>query len=125
MSYSIDWNGTGFTISLSGAVSLEEVFEATGKLHGHEYYQNQKYQLWNYLDATFDNNYEQGGIEESAAIDWVALKTTHRIKGASVIKDDAIIALYNEYIETAKKLGTNCEFKLFESYDIALLWCKS
>ena len=125
MSYSINYIEKGFILYFSGVISLEEIYEAVGKLSGHEFYEQQRYQLWNYLDATFDNNYDLGGIEETAAVHWASSRMTHRIKAASVINNDALLGLYKQYIETSNDLGTKWEYRLFDSHNIALKWCKS
>ena len=121
MSYHISYKNNGLFLTHKELITIDEIHEANGVLHGHEKFDLHKYQIINLLDADFSAISQSKSIEP-AATDLVASKTKSNIKVALVVREAKAINFCKLYISESKQLGSPWVFKIFSDLENALKW---
>ncbi len=124
MSYQITLKEKGTIVECSGTLSIQEINEANGLLHGHARFDEHTYQIWNYENADLSQITEDEMVEP-AATDWAATISVPKMKVALVVRDDHAVKLCEHYIERSKEYTSKWECQLFDSMDDALEWVES
>ena len=87
MSYSLSYRDKGFFLTHKGVISIDEINEANGQIHGHEEFDSHKYQIIDLLNADFSEilltKAKQPGATDSAAS-----KTKGNIKVALLVEEE-------------------------------------
>ena len=122
MSYYINHKDNGFFLTHKGLITIDEIHEANGLIHGHEEFDSHKYQIVNLLDADF-STISQRKSKEPAATDLVASKTRSNIKVALVAREANAISFCKLYISESKQRSSPWDFQIFSDLEAALEWC--
>ena len=123
MAYDLEYRDAGFYLTHKGDVSIGEINEVNGKIHESEHFDDHKFQLINLLEANFSEVNESHG-RMPGSTDAVASIRNEDVRVALVTKDDATIRFCEEYVETAKSMGSTWDFKIFPDVDAAEEWVK-
>jgi len=122
MSYTVNYKNNGFFLTHKGLVTISELHEANGCIHGHKNFDSQAYQIINLLDADFSKISEKKSIEP-ALTDLSASKTRPNVKVALIAKEINSINFCKGYIFESQKHDSKWEFKIFSDLQSALEWC--
>ena len=122
MSYYISYKDNGFFLTHKDLITVDEIHEANGLIHGHEEFDSHKYQIVNLLDADF-STICQSKSKEPAATDLVASKTRSDIKVALVACEANAVSFCKLYISESKQRGSPWDFEIFSDLEAALEWC--
>lgn len=66
MLYYLNYKNNGFFLTHKGLITIDEIHEANGLIHGHEEFDSHKYQIINLLDADFSTINQSESIEPAA-----------------------------------------------------------
>ena len=121
MSYHISYKNNGLFFTHKELITIDEIHEANGLLHGHEEFDSHKYQIINLLDADFSTISQSKSIEP-AATDLVASKTKSNIKVALVVREAKAVNFCRLYISKSKQFDSPWSFKIFLDLESALEW---
>ena len=121
MPYHISYKNNGLFLTHKELITIDEIHEANGILHGHEEFDSHRYQIINLLDADFSTISQSKSIEP-AATDLVASKTKSNVKVALVVRDARAINFCRLYISESKQLGSPWDFEIFSDLEVALEW---
>ena len=125
MTYHIAWHDQGTVVDLTGTISIDEINEANGRLHGDARVENHEYSVWNFLEADLSQVSEQD-ILVPAAIDRAASISIRRIKVAFVaVADSHAINILLHYVNAAERDIENWEFGIFGSTKDAMDWIEA
>ena len=122
MSYSLNYKNNGFFLTHKGRITIDELHEANGRIHGHKEFDSHKYQIINLLDADFSKISEDKSIEP-ALTDLIASKTRTNVNVALVVKEANSINFCKSYILESQKHGSKWDFEIFSDLKSALEWC--
>ena len=121
MAVSVEYRDRGFFIEHKGTVTIDEINEVNGAVHGHSQFDAHRFQVVNLLEADFSQiSYERS--EEPAATDFVASQALGRVRVALVARDGAAVRFCRLYIEESKEFGSPWEFEVFEDQEAAVEW---
>jgi hypothetical protein len=124
MSYHISYKNNVLFLTHKELITIDEIHEANGILHGCEEFDSHKYQIINLLDADFSTISQSKSIEP-AATDLVASKTKSNVKVALVVREVKAINFCRLYILESKQLGSPWDFEMFSNLEGALEWCST
>ena len=119
--FSLIYKNNGFFLTHKGLISIDEIHEANGLIHGHEDFDAHKYQIINLLDADF-STINQNKSVEPAATDLVASKTRPNIKVALVVREAKAVNFCKLYILESKQDDSPWDFEIFSELEGALQW---
>ena len=121
MPYELSYkDGTFFLIHV-GTISIEEINEVNGRIHGHEEFDSHKCQIIDLRDADF-SQVPKKEAEQPGAIDYAASITQQNVSVAIITKDQTAIDFCEEYIATSKLLGSSWSFEIFPDLNAAMKW---
>lgn len=123
MAYRLTYKDKTFLLVHTGMISIGEINESNGVIHGHEKFDSHKYQIVDLLNADF-SEMSLTMARQPGATDSAASKTKTNIKVALLVEEEKAIKFCNEYISIAKKMGSNWSFELFTNMELALKWLK-
>lgn len=118
------WDGQGFILVFDGLTTLDDINDANGKLQGLENFDRHKYQIWNLLNADL-STITTTEIKEPAAYDWAASLAVPNVKATMVGTEQAVIELWDAYVEQSKKMGSPWNFERFSNFSDALKWSRT
>lgn len=121
MAYEICFENKGVVVNFEGSITINEINEANGKLHGHKNFDSHKYHIINLLGVDLSSITEKEALIP-AAMDWVASQTRSNIKVAILAEGIHEESLYLAYILQSRKMGTSWEFELFSNIKDAREW---
>ena len=121
LSYHVTYKNNGFFLRHEGFLTISELHEANGLIHGHEKFDYHKYQIINLLDADLSTINESKSTE-LAATDLAASKTQSNIKVALVVREAQAINFCKGYISKSMESGSPWDFELFPELEDALQW---
>lgn len=121
MSYFLTYKNKGFFLTHKGIITIDEIHEANGLIHGHEEFDSHKYQIINLLEANFSSINLNESIEP-AATDLVASRIRSNIKVALVAREAKAINFCALYISVSKQDGSSWVFEIFSELENALQW---
>ena len=121
MSYFLTYKNKGFFLTHNGIITIDEIHEANGLIHGHEEFDSHKYQIINLLEANFSSINLNESIEP-AATDLVASRIRSNIKVALVARESKAINFCALYISVSKQDGSSWVFEIFSELENALQW---
>lgn len=121
LSYCVTYKNNGFLLTHKGLITINEIHEANGLIHGHEEFDSHKYQIINLLDADFSKINQSKSIEP-AATDLVASKIRSNIKVAIVVREAKAINFCKLYVSESKQYGSPWDFEIFSELEAALQW---
>ncbi len=124
MAYDFSFKNNGFFVSHKGMITIDEISEANGRIHGHEYFDSHRYQIINLLQADF-SEIDQSSSEEPAATDWVASRFQRNVKVAIVVLEDKAVDFCKQYIYESKNIDSPWVFELFADIKDALKWAET
>ncbi len=124
MAYHITWNQEGTIVNLSGLLSIDEINEANGILHGDARLDNHKYSIWNFLEADL-SQLTESDLLRPAATDGAASISIPRMKVAIVAVDSHAVKVLGHYVQYAIQVTTWWDFGIFNSMQEALHWAES
>ena len=122
MSYTLSYENNGFFLTHKGCITINELHEANGRIHGHEEFDSHKYQIINLLDADFSKISEDKSIQP-ALTDLSASITRPNVNVAIVARETNSINFCKGYISESQKHGSNWSFEIFPDLKSALEWC--
>jgi len=122
MSYYLNYKNDGYFLTHKGLITIDEIHEANGLIHGHEEFDSHKYQVINLLDADF-STISQSKSKEPAITDLVASKTRPNVNVALVARETYAINFCKRYISESKQRGSQWDFEIFSDLIDALEWC--
>ena len=102
-------------------ISIDEINEVNGLIHGHPEFDAHRYQIVDLLDADF-TEILTSTAKQPGATDWAASKTVSHVKVAILVEEPAARQFCQEYIATAQQMGSDWEFALFPCRDQARQW---
>ena len=109
MSYCLSYKNNGYFLTHKGQITIEEIHEANGLIHGHEEFDSHKYQIINLLDADF-TTISKNKSNEPAATDLAASKTRPNVNVALVARETNAINFCKRYISESKQRGSQWDF---------------
>ena len=124
MAYHITWNQEGTIVNLSGLLSIDEINEANGIVHGDARLDNHKYSIWNFLEADL-SQLTESDLLQPAATDGAASISILDMKVAIVAVDSHAVKVLEHYVQYAIQVTTWWEFGIFNSMQDALHWAES
>ena len=124
MSYQLSYSERGFVIRFKGKVTVEELNEANGKIHGHAGFDYHRYQIIDLLEADLSSVTEDD-TKEPAAIDAIASLRKWNVKVALVVLQNDTLKTVNTYVEQARPLTPTWKFQIFSTFEDALRWAKT
>jgi hypothetical protein len=124
MAYCLIWKESGTILNFSGDLSIKEINEANGFLHGNYRIESHRYTIWDLLGANLSSITEDE-IDIPAAIDMPAARYVRKIKVLLVVQEAHATQLCKRYIKTASELISNWEFAIFNSMADAKKWIDS
>jgi hypothetical protein len=119
--YYLNYKNNGFFLTHKGLITIDEIHEANGLIHGHEEFDSHKYQIINLLDADFSTINQSESIEP-AATDLVASKIQPNVKVALVVREANAINFCKLYISESKRHASPWDIKIFSDLEGALEW---
>jgi len=122
MSYYLSYKNNGYFLTHKGHITIDEIHEANGLIHGHEEFDSHKYQIIHLLDADF-STISQSKSKEPAATDLIASKTRPNVNVALVVRETNAINFCKHYISESKQGGSQWDFEMFSDLKGALEWC--
>ena len=124
MPYYLNYKNDGFYIAHKGLITIDEIHEANGLIHGHEEFDSHKYQVINLLDADF-STISQSKSKEPAVTDLVASEIRPIVNVALVARETNAINFCKSYISESKQRGSQWGFEIFSDLTAALEWCRT
>lgn len=124
MSYLLTYKQNGFFLTHKGLITIDEIHEANGLIHGHEEFDSHRYQIINLLDADF-STINQNESKEPAATDLVASRIRSNIKVALVVREALAMNFCTLYISVSKQDGSSWVFEIFSELESALQWART
>ena len=121
MPYQLTYENDGFLLVHTGIITIQEINESNGLIHGHPEFDSHRYQIVDLLEADF-SEILLANANQPGATDWAASKTASNIQVAMVVEETNAKAFCEEYISTTKQLGSDWEFGLFPSREQARKW---
>ncbi|MHC4874093.1 MAG: hypothetical protein ACYTFY_19765 [Planctomycetota bacterium] len=121
MPYTLNYKNKGFFLQHTGLVTVGEINEVNGLIHGHEMFDEHRFQVIDLLGADF-SQVDLTQANEPGIIDSVASKTNSKVKVAIVATDEQTIKFCKGYINSAIQSGIEWIFKMFTDMDSALQW---
>lgn len=121
MAYQLKQENNGFLLVHTGTVSIEEINEVNGLIHGHPDFDTHRYQIVDLLAADF-SEILTSTAKQPGATDWAASKTVSRVKVAILVEEPDAREFCQEYVSTAQQMGSDWEFALFPCRDEARQW---
>lgn len=110
-----------FFLEHKGLITIDEINEANGLIHGHEEFDSHEYQIINLLNSDF-SSIIQSKHKEPAATDLAASKTRSNVKVAFVAHETKAINFCNLYISESKRCGSPWDFEIFSNLESTLEW---
>ncbi len=121
MPYTLIYRDNGFFAKHSGVITIDEINEANGKIHGHVDFDSHKFQVINLLEA--DLTHLHASLARiPGAIDSAGSRVNSHVKVALIAVDYISIQFCLEYINTARRLKSSWEFLIFSNEKEAILW---
>ncbi len=124
MAYRIAYSDRGSIVECSGSLSIKDIHEVNGVLHGHARFDEHTYQIWNLVNADMSQITEDD-MHEPAATDRVAEISVPKMKVALVVRDDYAVKLCEFYRKQIEEQGSKWKCCLFDSMDDAQEWVLS
>lgn len=121
MSYELSYNDRGFVIRFKGDVTIEELNDANGKIHGHAKFDYHRYQIVDLLDADL-SSVSGEDAKVPAVTDYIASLRKWNVKVALVAVKSPALNAANNYAEQARQLTPTWKFKIFSTFEDALKW---
>ena len=124
MSYELSYSNRGFVVIFKGNVTIEEINDANGDIHGHANFDNHNYQIVDFLDADL-SSVEMEDAEIAAQTDCIASRTRWNVKVSFVVREAYALKIVNSYVNYAQQLIPTWKFGVFSTQEEALKWVKS
>ena len=121
MSYSVTYKNNGFFLTHKGLITIDEIHEANGLIHGHAEFDFHNYQIINLLDADFSKISQRKSIEP-AATDLVASKIQSKVNVALVVSEAKAVKFCELYILESNQNSSPWNFEIFSELEAALQW---
>lgn len=121
MAYDIRFKNNGFIVFQSGLITIDEINEANGFIHGHENFDSHRYQIIHLLDADF-SEIIQDTSEEPAGMDCAGSLTHKKVNVAFVVQEPNAVDYCKQYISHSKDMRSPWGFELFADMKDALKW---
>ncbi|WP_321492246.1 hypothetical protein [uncultured Desulfobacter sp.] len=121
MSYELSYIERGFVVRFKGDVTIEELNDANGKIHGHAKFDYHRYQIIDLIEADLSSVTEEDA-KEPAATDSIASLRKWNVKVALVAVKSAALSAANNYAEQARQLTPTWKFEIFSTFEDALKW---
>lgn len=124
MTIKYNWNTQGVIVKLSGDVSIEDINDSTGVLHGDPRIEKCHYTIWDFCSVKNFSVLMDETIEP-AAINMVASRYIFKIKIALVTDNPLIVDACKQYIEQGREFIPRWDFEVFSKMEDAHIWAKS
>ena len=125
MKCNVDYIDEGFIASFYGSISMDDIHDVIGKLHGHVEFDDHHYQIFDFLNADL-SNIVLSEPEEAASMDYFASRSSRsNVKVALIACGSHAIELCSSYIDESKSMGSPWLFGIFNSLTDAKSWVKS
>ena len=121
MPYKIYFKNNGFFLKHTGLVTLSEINEVNGVIHGHKNFDEHKFQVIDLLNADL-SNIDIEDADEPGTIDSIASKSNPYVKVAIIAVDEQTIKFCENYIGSAIQIGIEWKFRVFSNTDSAFQW---
>jgi len=123
MAFDLIFRDGGFYILHSGQVTLDEINEVNGLIHGDPRFDEHRFQVIDLLDADFAGVRLQDS-RIPAATDYAASRSRETVKVAILATDETAIRFCRQYVDTAERMGSRWSFRFFEDRDDADAWIR-
>lgn len=124
MAYQIIWENRGVFVDCSGKLTIQDIHEANGELHGDKRFDDHRYQVWDFLESDL-SSIKMDEMEEPAATDLVASSYAPNVKVAIVVSESYAVELTSHYRATSLEDNSNWECELFKTMNAARKWIDS
>lgn len=121
MPYDLAYRNSGFYLTHRGYITIREINEVNGVIHGHREFDTHRFQLIHLLNADF-SGIKPKDAKLPGATDSAAAKTRGNVKVAIVVTDKQAISFCENYIETARRFGSDWSFRIFSELHAAERW---
>ena len=124
MPFKYSYTSDRYFCVFSGIVTWDDLFTATGSLHGSENLDNLKEVLIMFSDSSkviFSSKTPQ----ELAYLDRTALNYNKSLRFAFVAKSPDAHNLALNYIKFSKEVGSKWNYEVFDNYDAAVFWLET
>jgi len=121
MSYTIEYKNNGYRVTHRGVITIHEINEANGRIHGHSRFDAHNFQIIDVREADF-SSIDPARADLPGAIDSVASRTRRNVKVAVLAAEPKAVEFCQRYADTAKRYGSPWSFRLFPDLDSALNW---
>ena len=105
-------------------LSIQEIHSANGELHGDARIGDQKYSIWNLLNADLSSATKKE-IVEPAATDFGSSHYIPRMKIVFIAHEAYTIELIHCYIDCCRKLDTLWGISIFDDANRAIQWART
>lgn len=119
MSYELAWEPKGFYRRYYGCTTDLEVAETTFMFEASPEFEDMRYTILDFLDATDLTVVNSSYIEEAAAIDRIASRLNTRVKIAVVTTSELVIKLAKEYLDHPLRVYP---IEIFQTLEDARKW---
>ena len=121
MSYTRVWEKEGVVTTFSGAVTMEEVFNADKEFYADTRSDLSKYQITDFsgISPELANDAD---IQKVAAFDAGSSMSIPFLKVALITNDPHVKFLCQKYIDFSRRLNTSWKFKICEDMQSARKW---
>lgn len=121
MAYLLTYEDRTFTLVHTGVITIEEINESNGLIHGHPEFDFHRYQVVHLLGADF-SEIELTKANQPGATDSAASITKRNVKVALIVQEAKARQFCRDYINTAKRFGASWDFQLFDNVEAAQAW---
>jgi len=121
LSYSVTYKNNGFFLTHKGLITIDEIHEANGLIHGHAEFDFHNYQIINLLGADFSEISQRKSVEP-AATDLAASKIQSKVNVALVVREAKAVNFCELYILESKQNDSPWNFEIFPELEAALRW---
>jgi len=121
LSYSVTYKNNGFFFTHKGLITIDEIHEANGLIHGHAEFDFHNYQIINLLGADFSEISQRKSVEP-AATDLAASKIQSKVNVALVVREAKAVNFCELYILESKQNDSPWNFEIFPELEAALRW---
>ena len=123
MSHSVSYRNHGFYLTMSGVISQQELEAANALIVGSLNFDDHTHQVINLLEADL-SDLDYTTAKKTGAMNYSASRTRTDVKVA-LITNASSHAFCEQYIVTAKHLGSSWEFELFDNLTAAIEWTRA
>ncbi len=120
MTYQINWIDKNPSVYFNGDLTIKEIIDANGELIGNKYFDDLKYQIWDFSQVV-KINVTSLDMMVISALDKGASYWNRNVKVAIIAIQTSAKKLANKYIEAMKTTNWTC--RLFDNPEDAKKWC--